>query len=79
MLKAIKDRIIIKIDEVKNEKLILNDDYLRRESGVVVDVGDKVNSVKVGEHIIFHVFDEISLDDYNLAVIREKSVLAKIE
>jgi len=78
MLKAISDRIIIKVEESEPTSLIIRDDFPRRESGVVLDVGDKVTSVKKGDRIIFHIFDEISLGD-DLAVVREKSVLAKFE
>lgn len=79
MLKAINDRIIVKFDESKETTLILNEDYPRRDRGMVICVGDKVKSVKPGDYIIFHLFDEIALPEDGLAVIREKSVLAKIE
>lgn len=79
MYKAIKDRIIIKLDESEQGTLILPEttDYPNR--GVVVNVGNEVSSVSPGDHIIFHVFDEINLPADNLAVVREKSVLAKFE
>lgn len=79
MYKAINDRIIIKYDESEKNNLIVNEDFPRRDRGIVLDIGDKVKSVKKGEHIIFHLFDEIALPTDGLAVIREKSVLAKIE
>ena len=79
MLKAINDRIIIKIDDSKpKSSIIINEDFPRRESGVVLETGDKVTSVKKGDRIIFHIFDEISLGG-DLAVVREKSVLDKFE
>lgn len=79
MLKAINDRIIIKIDDSEHKSsLILNENFPRRESGLVLETGDKVTSVKKGDRIIFHIFDEISLGG-DLAVVREKSVLAKFE
>lgn len=79
MYKAINDRIIIKLDESEKTNIITNHDSLPQDRGVVVSVGDKVRSVKTGEHIIFHLFDEIALPQKNMAVIREKSVLARLE
>lgn len=79
MLKAIKDRIIIKLDEsVKNTIICVNDNAYRN-SGVVLDIGEQVKSVDIGDHIIFHLFDELELPETDLVVIREKSVLAKFE
>ena len=79
MFKAINDRIIIKYDESEKNIFIPNEDFPCKNRGVVLDIGDKVKSVKIGDHIIFHLFDEITLPEKDLAVIREKSVLAKIE
>lgn len=79
MYKAISDRIIIKFEENEKTQLINNEDFPFHDRGVVIGVGDKVKSVKVGDHVIFHLFDEIALPGVDLAVIREKSVLAKIE
>ena len=79
MYRAINDRIIIKYDDSEKTCWVLDDDFPRRDRGVVLDVGDKVKSVQKGEHIIFHLFDEIALPEDGLAVVREKSVLAKIE
>lgn len=78
MYKAIKDRIIIKIDESGKKRSIvgLKEDY--NNIGVVLSVGDMVKTVEAGEKIIFHMYDEIELPQKGLAVVREKSVLAKI-
>lgn len=79
MFKAINDRILVKLDESK-EPLIIEyyDDISRQNKGIVVSIGNKVKTVNIGDHIIFHLFDEIELSEKNLVVIREKSVLAKI-
>lgn len=77
MYKALKDRIIIKITESDNN-IIIGMEQKTENTGVVLSVGDEVKSVKAGEHIIFHLYDEIELPQKSLAVIREKSVLAKI-
>lgn len=79
MYRAINDRIIIKFEEKEKTQFIINEDFPCHDRGVVIGVGDKVKSVKAGDCIIFHLFDEIALPKDNLAVIREKSVLAKIE
>ena len=80
MYKAIKDRIIIKLDEsIKSKFLLCDTELCNKNSGVVISVGDDVKSVKAGDHIIFHLFDEIALPEKDLAVVREKSVLARFE
>lgn len=79
MFKAINDRILVKLDE-SEQTLIMGscDDISHKDRGIVVSIGNKVKTVAVGEHIIFHLFDEIDLSEKDLVVIREKSVLAKI-
>lgn len=79
MYKAIKDRIIIKLDESEKSSLIISEENFSPTRGVVISVGNEVTSVSPGERIIFHIYDEISLPSNNLVVIREKSVLAKFE
>ncbi|MBQ8481601.1 MAG: hypothetical protein IJ532_03620 [Alphaproteobacteria bacterium] len=80
MYKAIKDRIIIKLDEsVKSNLIIANSELYEKNSGVVLSIGNDVKCVNVGDHIIFHLFDEIALSEEGLAVVREKSVLARLE
>lgn len=79
MFKAINDRIIVKLDEVSDKHLLLLNNREPRYCGTVVDVGKEVNSVKVGEHIIFHPYDELDLPQDDLVIVREKSVLAVID
>lgn len=78
MYRAIKDRIIIKIDESKKNKTIVGIEQNFNNIGFVLSVGDMVKTVKPGEHIIFHMYDEIEMPQKGLAVVREQSVLAKI-
>jgi len=76
MLKAVSDRIIVKLDEAVQSALILpNSEFNTRNSGVVLSVGERVSLVHPGDHIVFHLFDELPLSENGLAVIREKSVL----
>lgn len=78
MYKAIKDRIIIRLDESEERILSLPDLHKIRNIGQVVQVGTKVDSVKIGDKVVFHPYDEISLPEKNLVVVREKSLLATI-
>ncbi|MEE6206620.1 MAG: hypothetical protein VZR95_01020 [Alphaproteobacteria bacterium] len=76
MLKAVADRIIVKLDPLTPSALIMVDSPINiRNSGVVQSVGDKVKTVTTGDHIIFHLFDELPLPEDGLVVIRENSVL----
>ena len=78
MYKAIKDRIIIKADELNDNSLI----WLKQQpciSGVVVDVGAEVQDIKVNDHIIFHHYDDLAIPETQLRVVREKSVLGIIQ
>lgn len=76
MLKAVADRIIVKLDESAQSALIMPDaEFNTRNSGVVLSVGDRVSLVRPGDRIVFHLFDELPLPEEGLAAIREKSVL----
>lgn len=81
MVKAIEDRIFIKLDdEEKPSGLILSDEIRNpRTTGVVVSVGPLVKAVKEGEHVLFHVFDELPTPDKNIVVVREMSILGVFE
>lgn len=75
MLKAIADRIIIKLDEEKSSQFLQLNTNTTPNSGIVESVGANVSLVKVGNHVIFHHFDELPLPQKNMVVIREKSLL----
>ena len=75
MLRAIKDRIIIQLDEnIEQSPIFLNADPIRNK-GIAISVGEEVKSVKEGDYVVFHQFDELPLPQKNLIIIREKSVL----
>ena len=79
MLKAIADRLIVKPDKTLPSVLVgVETEKKFTNQGVVQSVGDKVTMASVGEHIIFHRFDELPLPQNDLVVIREKSLLGKI-
>lgn len=75
MYKAIKDRIIVKLDKAETERLIISKEHNFRYTGTVVGVGEEVRDVSVGDRIIFRIFHEIDLPEQDLVAIREKSVL----
>lgn len=83
MVTAIMDRVFIKLDEPeKVNGIILPDDVMNpRNIGRVVSVGAEVKSVKVGDHVVFHVFDEVPMPtpDKDIVVVREFSLLGVIE
>ena len=75
MLQAIADRIIVNLDEIQDNSPILSNIQPIRNSGIVESIGDRVKSVKTGDHILFHQFDELPLPDKNRVIIRERSIL----
>jgi hypothetical protein len=50
-----------------------------RPQGIVERTGPLVSGVQIGDHIVFHQFDELELPQKDLVVIRTSSVLAKYE
>ncbi len=80
MLKAIADRIIVQLDSEAQSKVIrLATEAKIVNKGIVLSVGPLVSRIRVGDHIVFHQFDELTLPEENKVVIREKSVLAIYE
>lgn len=79
MVKAIMDRVFIRLDEKKKKTdggIILTDDAEEeRNIGVVESIGEKVKSVKVGDKVLFHKFDDLPTYDPNVVVVREYSLL----
>lgn len=80
----VSDRIFVKLQQNQNihqTPLILLDDKLNKSKaniGTVEAVGDLVKSVKVGDQIMFHPFDELETPLPDLVVIREKSLLGLV-
>lgn len=78
MLKAIEDRLIIKPDRLLSSGLIgIDVEKNIVNQGVVQSIGDKVSLVEIGDHVVFHRFDELPLPQDDLVVIRERSLLGK--
>ena len=79
-MKPLTDRIFIRLEN-KYEKTPLifkpfSLDKQRANIGVVEEVGQLVTSVKKGDKVMFHPFDELETPDEDIVVIREKSLLA---
>ncbi|MBE6467056.1 MAG: co-chaperone GroES [Alphaproteobacteria bacterium] len=83
MINAVADRIFIRLapdTTATSGGIILVDDYHRtRNIGVVESIGDLVTSVKVGDKVLFHQFDELPTPDDDLVVVRENSILGVYE
>lgn len=83
MINAISDRVFVRLDPDNAATpggIILTDDYHRsRTSGRVVSVGPLVTSVKVGDKVLFHIFDELPSPDPEIVVVRENSILGVFE
>lgn len=78
MYEAFDDRLIIQPEKQEHSDLLMiDDDKIYTNQGVVKSIGDKVTMVKVGDKVIFHCFDELPLPTDDLVVVREKSLLAK--
>lgn len=79
MLKAIADRLIVKPDKTLPSALIgVENENKFTNQGVVQSIGGNVTLAAVGEHIMYHRFDELPLPQDDLIVIRESSLLGKI-
>ena len=82
-LQTIMDRVLIRLDELKNKTaggILLTDDAIpTRTVGVVESVGEDVRSVNIGDKVLFKVFDELPALEDDLVVVRERSLLGKIK
>lgn len=83
MVKAILDRVFIRLekkDKVTEGSILLTDNAeAERTIGIVESVGADVRSVKVGDKVLFHIFDELPTYDPDVVVVRESSLLGIFE
>jgi len=82
MVKAILDRVFIKLERQEKSEggIILQEDFVKADNiGEVVAIGPQVTSVKNGDKVVFHCFDDLPSHDPNIVVIREKSLLGVFE
>lgn len=78
-INAIMDRVFIRLEKQKEHTeggIILTDTHEDEKTiGVVESVGPDVRSVKVGDKVLFHVFDELPSYDPEVVIVRERSLL----
>lgn len=78
MYEAVNDRVIVRLDKMPASSTVIGLYEPPRTTGTVVSTGSKVRTVSNGEHVMFHIYDEIALPAEDLVVVREKSILAKL-
>ncbi len=81
-MKAVLDRVFIKLQayEKKQGGVLLPDSFENQKNvGEVLNVGPEVKSVKIGDIVFFHAFDELPTLKKNVVVVRERSLLAVLE
>ncbi len=78
MIKAIADRIFIRLDPLQKGGIIIDDYHTARNTGVVVSIGERVSRVKEGQHVIFHIFDDLPTCEKDVVAVRENSILGVI-
>lgn len=76
--KAILDRAFIRLKKETATKggILLPDSSVNEDNiGIVESIGPDVTSVKVGDKVLFHVFDDLPSHDKDVVVVRESSLL----
>ena len=80
------DRVLVEPDPLEEETdsgLILRTDWHPETTGIISAIGEKVHSVKVGDHVVFswQVGQEISLNmgEARYLLMRESDLMAVIE
>lgn len=81
-LHAIMDRVLIRLDETAMKTgggVLLTDEGKKPEtSGIVESIGEEVRSVRKGDKVFFHIFDELPSPEDGVVVVRERSLLGII-
>lgn len=76
------DRVFIRLEKEEKTKggIILADTIENtRNIGIVESIGSDVTSVKIGDKVLFHAFDELPTYDPDVVVVRENSLLGVFE
>ena len=81
--RAIGDRVFIRLEAKENKTTgglyLPETSETDRTIGIVESAGEKVTVVKVGDRVLFHIFDELPSNDPDVVVVRENSLLGIIE
>lgn len=83
MVKAITDRVFIRLDTKPTATqggIFFTEDYQsERTIGVVESIGPEVRGIKIGDKVLFHIFDELPTYDPDIVVVRQSSILGVFE
>lgn len=80
VVNAVLDRVFIRLDKkdtATDSGIILPETYHDTQTiGTVESIGEAVKApIKVGDRVLFHVFDELPSNDPDVVVVRECSIL----
>lgn len=76
-VQAVSDRLFVRLEESSTDSKLILTKPVSRTVGTVISVGPLVKAAKVGDKVLFHVFDELPTFDPNVVVIRENSLLGQ--
>ena len=83
MIQALMDRVFVRLPPVQEKTdggvIICDEICQNRTTGEVISVGEDVKSVKTGDRILFHVFDELPTIEKDVVAVRECSILGVFE
>lgn len=82
MVKAVLDRVFIRLEQKEKTAsglILVESIETPRTIGIVESVGPDVESVQLGDKVLFHVFDELPTYDPDVVVVRENSILGIFE
>lgn len=77
MQQAIMDRVFIEPDKKEQGAIIMEEEKQTTKTGIVKSVGERVKSVKVGDHVIFYDWQTLPAMD-GLVAATEKYLLGVI-
>ncbi len=79
-MKAVMDRVLIRLSEEKEGNILMPESFKRPKTvGFVVATGPEVRSVRNGQKVMFHAFDELPTVEKDVVAVRENSLIAILE
>ena len=79
-MKAVMDRVLIRLSEEKTSNILMPESFERPKTvGFVVAIGPEVKSVRKGQKVMFHAFDELPTVEKDVVAVRENSLIAILE